>query len=223
MSTNFVLLLSLGIPDHNEKVVVMLVPELNEDCLHKIFSYLSVYDLSCVAQGYKHWQSYAESYFFRKYLKLDFSKVFQDGPAMQQTNSILCNFGSLIQSLSVSHWTFGANFNVLLEYAAEFCDNLKELYIVASRNTSMQNTHIFGIVSKCAQLRILEIKFTYSGSDLALFKDILSIVQKRDNGIRLKVKIYGESKVVKRGRRNSSAQSVPRFKKFFFLLNKLDT
>lgn len=173
----------------NVQKATMKVPDLNEDCVNEILSYLHVSDLCSIAEGYDLWKPFVESYFFRKYRKFDCSKVFKERPLMQQAKSIFVNFGWMIQSLRISINMFKNEFDVLMEDAAKYCGlHLEELHLI---DLTMEfHELIKKFVSRCTQLRILEIKSTGRyGSDPALFNDIAGVVR-RNNGIRLKIKIY---------------------------------
>lgn len=170
-----------------------IFPDLIEDCVIKVFSYLSLTDLSSVAQGYDRWKLYAESYFSSKYKKLDFSNTFSGLPSMLQVRPILISFGRFIQSLSISTICYMYMFDILLKDVAEFCGpHLEEFRVFDLDKYSTRNKYyIHELVCKCSKLRIFEIMCSkeFFERTQTLFYDISEGVGKRDSGVRLNFKV----------------------------------
>lgn len=102
--------------------------DLNDDCFHEIFDYFNVIELVPVSQVCKRLNQLAESYFTRKYTKMDFSTLFKGRLiSNEDTKNILLNFGPMIQSMSISrqmfhnHETVGFVEEVVLKDIAESC------------------------------------------------------------------------------------------------------
>lgn len=100
-----------------------IIPQLNDDCLMEIFSYLSLKDMCAIKECSMRFCALAESFVQKQWR----NKVFDFPDDDEEVPVLLPTFGGVISHLSITDSVFVQDFDENLSDALTFCTSLKTL------------------------------------------------------------------------------------------------